>query len=95
MADLRAIIGRCPTVVSSSLGGRYHFAVEPGPRLGDDSVHVSCRTSGPDPLECDSLLVRIGTTLLVVQEQGNQPGGYKPLTELTEAAFRRYQTTGS
>ncbi|MFE9202846.1 hypothetical protein [Micromonospora sp. NPDC007230] len=97
MTDLRAFIGRCPTVASSGLGGgRYRFAVAPGPRLGDDSIHVSCSmTSGSGTLECDSVLVRIGTTLVVVQEQGNKPGGNKYLTQLAEAALRRYQTTGS
>lgn len=98
MTDLRTLIGRCPTVASSGQGGggSYRFATAPGPRLGDDSVHVSCSsTSGSDTLECDSLLVRIGTTLVVVQEQGNKPGGDKYLTQLAEAALRRYQTTGS
>jgi hypothetical protein len=98
MNDLRTFIGRCPTVASSGqgVGGSYRFAMAPGPRLGDDSIHVSCSmTSGSDTLECDSILVRIGTTLVVVQEQGNKPGGDKYLTQLTEAALRRYQTTGS
>ncbi|MFC0503629.1 hypothetical protein [Micromonospora costi] len=98
MADLRTLIGRCPAVASSGQGddGGYRFALEPGPRLGDDSVHVSCRmTSGTDTLECDSILVRAGTTLLVVQEQGNEPGGDTYLDQLAEAALHRYQTTGS
>ncbi|MGR6320332.1 hypothetical protein Q2K19_24205 [Micromonospora soli] len=98
MTDLRTFIGRCPTLVVSSglgIGDRYRFAVAPGPRLGDDSMHVSCSmTSGSDTLEGDSILVRIGTTLVVVQEQGNKPGGGKYLTQLAEAALRRYQTTG-
>jgi hypothetical protein len=98
MADLRTFIGRCPTVVLSSglgVGERYRFAVAPGPQLGNDSIHVSCSsTSGSGPLECDSILVRIGTTLVVVQEQGNKPGGNKYLTQLAEAALRRFQTTG-
>lgn len=38
------------------------------------------------------MLVR---TLLVVQEQGNRPADAEYLTQLTEAALRRYQTTGS
>ncbi|WP_154943011.1 hypothetical protein [Micromonospora palomenae] len=99
MTDLRTFIGRCPTVVVSSglgIGDRYRFAVAPGPRLGDDSIHVSCSTtSGSDPMGWDSVLVRIGTTLVVVQEQGNKPGGHKYLTQLAEAALRRYQTTES
>jgi hypothetical protein len=98
MTDLRTFIGRCPTVASSGqgVGGSYRFAVAPGPRLGDDSIHVSCSmTSGPDALECDSILVRIGTTLVVVQGQGNKPGGDRYLTQLAEAALRRYQTTGT
>ncbi|MET8834575.1 hypothetical protein ABZV78_11745 [Micromonospora sp. NPDC004540] len=98
MADLRAFIGRCPTVASSGqgVGGGYRFAVAPGPRLGDDSLHVRCSaTSGSGTLECDSVLVRTGTTLVVVQEQGNKPGGDKYLTMLAEAAVRRYQSTGS
>ncbi|PZG16929.1 hypothetical protein C1I95_16515 [Micromonospora craterilacus] len=98
MTDLRTFIGRCPTVTSSGLGvgGTYHFAIAPGPRLGDDSIHVSCSsTSGSDALTCDSILVRIGTTLVVVQEQGNNSGGDKYLTQLAEAALRKYQTSGS
>ncbi|MFI7650352.1 hypothetical protein ACIBTZ_30360 [Micromonospora sp. NPDC049460] len=99
MADLRTFIGRCPTVVVSSglgIGDRYRFAVAPGPQLGDDSIHVSCSSmSDFGTLECDSILVRIGTTLVVVKEHGNKPGGNKYLTQLAEAALRRFQTTGS
>ncbi|MFG2059356.1 hypothetical protein ACGFI9_35630 [Micromonospora sp. NPDC048930] len=99
MTDLRTFIRRCPTVVVSSglgVGDRYRYALAPGPRLGDDSVHVSCSTtSGSDELEWDSIVVRIGTTLVVVQEQGNKPGGDKYLTQLAEAGLRKYQTTGS
>ncbi|WP_189194941.1 hypothetical protein [Micromonospora fulviviridis] len=98
MADLRAFIGRCPTVASSGqgAGGSYRFSVAPGPRLGDDSIHVRCSsTSGSDALECDSVLIRIGTTLVIVQELGNRPGGDEHLTQLAEAALRKYQTTGS
>ncbi|MEV0427049.1 hypothetical protein [Micromonospora sp. NPDC050495] len=91
LADLRALVARCPTVVASS-GDRYRYAVAPGPRLGEDSIHLSC-SSGE--LECDSVLVRAGTTLLVIQEQGNAPGGHRHLAPFAEAALRRYQTTGS
>ena len=95
--DLRTFIGRCPTVESSFLGGgSYRFAVAPGPRLGDESIHLRCSmTSGSDTMECDSVLIRSGTTLLVVKEQGNKPGGDKFLTQLAEAALHRFQTTGS
>ncbi|MGK5740723.1 hypothetical protein [Micromonospora sp. URMC 103] len=98
MTDLRTVIARCPTVASSGqvVGGSYRFAAAPGPPLGDDSVHVSCSmTSGADTLECDSVLVRTGTTLVVVQEQGNKPGGHRHLTPLAEAALRRYRSTGT
>lgn len=98
MTDLRTFIGRCPTVVVSSglgIGDRYRYAVAPGPRLGDDSIHLSCRTSGSETLEWDSILIRIGTALVVVQEEGNKPGGDTYLTQLAEAALRRFQTTGS
>ncbi|MEV5765235.1 hypothetical protein AB0L34_11785 [Micromonospora sp. NPDC052213] len=99
MTDLRTLIGRCPTVVMSSglgVGDRYRFAVAPGPQFGDDSIHVSCSsTSDSGTLECDSVLVRIGTTLVAVKEQGNKPGGNKYLTQLAEAALRRFQATGS
>ncbi|MGW5669187.1 hypothetical protein [Micromonospora sp. NPDC003776] len=99
MIDLRTFIGRCSTLVVSSglgIGDRHRFAVAPGPRLGDDSMHVSCSmASGSDRLECDSVLVRIGTALVVVQEEGNKPGGDKYLTQLAEAALGRYQTAGS
>ncbi|MFF0469548.1 hypothetical protein ACFYPX_19210 [Micromonospora zamorensis] len=43
----------------------------------------------------DSVLVRTGTTLVVVQEQGNKPGDDTFLFQIAEAALRRYQTTGS
>ncbi|MEU1400047.1 hypothetical protein ABZ403_28805 [Micromonospora zamorensis] len=96
MTDLATFIGRCPTVASTGQGGRQRFAVAPGPRLGDDSIHVKCSaTYGADTLECDSVLVRIGTTLVVVQEQGNKPGDDTFLFQIAEAALRRYQTTGS
>jgi hypothetical protein len=97
MTDLRTFIGRCPTVALSGRrgGGSYRFAVAPGPRLGDDSLHVGCSsTSGSDPLECDSVLVRIGTALVVIKEEGNRPGGDKYLGRLAEAALQRYQATG-
>ncbi len=99
MTDLRTFIGRCPTLVVSSglgIGDRYRYAVAPGPQFGDDSIHVRCSsTSGSDRLECDSVLVRIGTALVVVQDTGSESGGDKYLAQLTEAAVRRYQTTGS
>jgi hypothetical protein len=91
-------IGRCPTLVSSGQGAgdSWHFAVDPGPRLGDDSIRVSCSaTSGSGTLECDTILVRIAATLVVVQEQGDKPGGDRYLTQLAEAALHRYQATGS
>jgi hypothetical protein len=58
-------------------------------------MHVSCSTSGAEMLECDSILVRIGMALVVVQEEGNKPGGDKHLAQLAEAALRKYQMTGS
>ncbi|NES27888.1 hypothetical protein GCE86_10025 [Micromonospora terminaliae] len=94
MTDLRTFVGRCPTVVASS-GDRYRYAVAPGPRLGDDSVHLSSHTSGAETLEWDSILVRTGTALVVVHEEGNRPGGDTHLTQLAEAALRTYQATGS
>ncbi|WP_406104311.1 hypothetical protein [Micromonospora globbae] len=96
MTHLRTLVGRCPTVVSPGGEDTWRFAVTPGPRLGDESVHVSCRmTSGPHTLGCDGLLVRVGTTLVVVKEEGNEPGGERYLVPLAEAAVRRYQATGS
>ncbi|RKN44493.1 hypothetical protein [Micromonospora endolithica] len=95
MTDLRAFIDRCPTATSSRSGHRYRYATAPGPRLGDDSVHVSCGVaSSSGTSRCDSILVRIGTALVVVQEQFNEPGGESSLTQLAEAALHRYQTTG-
>jgi hypothetical protein len=94
MADVRTLVGRCPVVTSSGSGSAevFHFAVASGPRLGDDSVHVSCSmTSGSDVLECDSLLVRVGSAVVVVAEQGNDPGGNRYLAPLAEAALRKYQ----
>ena len=92
VADLRTFIGRCPTVVSSGLSWR--FAVTPGPQVGDDSLHLSCSmTSGTDTLGCDSVLVRIGTTLVVVRAQAANPGD-RYLQQVAEAALRRYQVTG-
>lgn len=93
LADLRTFIGRCPTA-TSRFGDNYRYAVVPGPRLGDESVRVSCSTTS-GALGCDTVLVRIGTTLVVVQEQGNEPGGSKYLTQVAEAALRRYEATGS
>jgi hypothetical protein len=58
-------------------------------------MHLSSRTSGAETLESDSILVRIGTALVVVQEEGNKPGGDTYLTQVAEAALRTYQTTGS
>jgi len=99
MSDLRTIIRRCPTVVLTSgfaAGNRYRFAVAPGPRIGDDSMHARCSmTYGSKTLRCDSLLVRIGTTLVVIHEEGNGPGGDRYLAPLAEAAIRRYAVTGS
>ncbi|MFI6782568.1 hypothetical protein [Micromonospora sp. NPDC050276] len=98
MTDLRTLVDRCPTLASSGRGdgGSYRFAVAPGPQLGDDSIHLSCTvTSGLDTLECDSMLVRIDTALVVVQAEGNKFGGDKHLAQVAEAALRRYQTTGS
>ncbi|GIH17120.1 hypothetical protein Raf01_52920 [Rugosimonospora africana] len=99
VTDLRTLIGRCPSVVVSSGlgdGDRFRFAVAPGPPLGDDSIHVSeITTSGSETLESDSVLVRIGTTLVVVQEEGNKPGGDRYLPQLAQAALRRYEATGS
>ncbi|MFC4108167.1 hypothetical protein ACFOX0_19820 [Micromonospora zhanjiangensis] len=99
LTDLRALVGRCPTVVVSSgagVGDRHRFAVTPGPRLGDDSVRVSCgATSASGTLTCDSLLVRVGAALVAVQEEGNKPGDGDYLTQVAEAAVRRYQATGS
>ncbi|MGV9370659.1 hypothetical protein [Micromonospora tulbaghiae] len=96
MADLRTLIGRCPAVASPRQdGGSYRFAVVPGPRLGDESMRVDSSTiSGSTTLEWDSILVRTGTTLVTVHEQGNEPGGDDHLTRLAEAALRSYQTTG-
>ncbi|MFC4145133.1 hypothetical protein ACFO0M_02585 [Micromonospora mangrovi] len=97
MSDLRTFLGRCPTVASSGrVGGSYRFTVSAGPPLGDESLRVGCTmTSGTGILRCDSILVRIGTDLVVVQEQGNTPGDGRYLIQLTEAALRRYQATGS
>jgi len=98
LADLRAFVGRCPVVTTSS--GQdvltFRYAVAPGPRLGDESVRLSCSmTSGSDPLLCDGILIRTGTTLVAVQDQGDQSADDPYLAQLAEAAVRRYQTTGS
>lgn len=94
MAEVRTLVGRCPVVTTSDAGGKdvFRFAVASAPKLGDDSVHISCSMTGDsDPLECDSLLVRIGTTVLAVNEQGNDPGGDRYLPQLAEAGLREYQ----
>ncbi|MEU8049222.1 MULTISPECIES: hypothetical protein [Micromonospora] len=96
MTDLRTFVGRCPTVASGPGGGSYRFALAPGPGLGDDSLRVSSSsTSGADTLTFDSILVRTGTALIVVKEQGNNPDDDKLLAQVAEAALRRYQATGS
>ncbi|MEU4675637.1 hypothetical protein [Micromonospora sp. NPDC023737] len=95
LTDLRTFISRCPTVALSD-GYSYRFATAPGPQLGDESVRVICRmTSAAGTLECDGVFVRVGTTLVVVQEMANDPGGDKYLSQLAEAALRRLQATGS
>ncbi|MEU5564414.1 hypothetical protein [Micromonospora musae] len=95
MSDLRTFISRCPTVPSPD-GNTFRFATAPGPGIGDESIHVSeSMLSESGTLKGDSVLVRIGTTLVVVQEEVNEPGGDKYLGQLAEAALRRYQTTGS
>lgn len=98
LADLRAFVGRCPVVTTSS--GQdvltFRFAVAPGPRLGDESVRLSCSmASGSDPLLCDSVFIRTGTTLVVVQDQGDQSEDDPYLAQLAEAGVRRYQSAGS
>ncbi|SCE76492.1 hypothetical protein GA0070558_105198 [Micromonospora haikouensis] len=96
MTDLRTFVGRCPTVASGPGGGSYRFALAPGPGLGDDSLRVSSSsTSGADTLTFDSIVVRTGTALIVVKEQGNNPDDDKLLAQVAEAALRRYQATGS
>ncbi|MEU6204480.1 hypothetical protein ABZ814_12940 [Micromonospora musae] len=95
MSDLRRFISRCP-IVPSSDGDSFRFAIAPGPRIGDESVHVTESMTGESvTVKGDSILVRIGTTLVVVQEEANEPGGDKYLDQLAEAALHRYQTTGS
>ncbi|WP_229400838.1 hypothetical protein [Micromonospora okii] len=97
MADLRTFVGRCP-VVSSGLGdgSTSRFTVAPGPRLGDDSIRLGCNsTSDSDTLRCEALIVRTGSTLLVIKGEGGDPGGDRYVTPLAEAALHRYRTTGS
>ena len=97
LTDLRGFIGRCPGVASSGQdSGSFRFAAAPGPRLGDDSVHVSCSmTTASMVLECNSVIVRLGSAVVAVQEQGNESDGDGYLTQLAEAAVRRFQATGS
>ncbi|MEW2426895.1 hypothetical protein AB0877_02655 [Micromonospora sp. NPDC047644] len=96
MADLRTFIGGCPTLVLPDQDGSYRFAVAAGPRLGDDSLHlIQATTSRLDTLEWDVILVRAGTSLVVVQSEGNKPGGVEHLNRVAEAAVHRFQTTGS
>ncbi|MEV7329721.1 hypothetical protein [Micromonospora sp. NPDC093244] len=98
ITDLRTYVDRCPTVALSGQGddATHRFALTPGPKLGDDSVHLNCTaTSGADVLKCDVLLIHVGTTLVVIQEEGNKPGNDELLTRVAEAALRRYQKTGS
>ncbi|MFC5941775.1 hypothetical protein ABUL04_03240 [Micromonospora harpali] len=96
MTDLRTFVGRCPVVASGPGGATHRFALAAAPKLGDDSLFVSCSsTSGADTLTFDSILVRTGTALIVVKEQGNNPDDDKLLAQVAEAALRRYQATGS
>lgn len=97
LSDLRSLIARCPTVTTSDQdAGVYRFAVIPGPQLGDDSVHIRCyTTNSAGVLECNSLIVRIGSDLVAVQEPGNETSGDGELIEMANAALRRYQATGS
>ena len=90
LTDLRSLISRCPSVDS------FRFAVSRGPQTGDDSVHVSCSmTASFGALECNSVIVRVGSALVAVQEQGNESSGDGYLNQLAEAAVRRYQATSS
>jgi hypothetical protein len=41
------------------------------------------------------VLVLIGTALVAVQEEGNEPGGDQYFPQIVEAAVRKYQATGS
>ncbi|SCE84021.1 hypothetical protein [Micromonospora mirobrigensis] len=96
LTDLRTLVARCPNVLPPDGTGRYRYAIAPGPRLGDESVHVrQSAGTGPDTTRWDCLLVRVGTDLVVIQEEGNKPGGDELLVQLAEAAVRRYRTTGS
>ncbi|WP_143765500.1 hypothetical protein [Catenulispora acidiphila] len=99
MTEVRALIGHCPIVNTSGIGGDkevFRYAVAPGPRLGDDSAHVSCSmTTASDVLECDTVLVRIGTGLVAVFEEGSDPGGSRYLPQLAAAALQKYQAAGS
>lgn len=96
LTDLRTFVNRCPTVTASGqTAGVFRYAA-PGPRLGDDSLHVSCSmTADSGVLECNSVVVRIGSDLVEVAEQGNETSGDGYLTQVAEAAVRKYQSTKS
>lgn len=97
IADLRTFIGRCPTATPADHGvGDFRYAVIPGPHLGDDSIHVNCiMVASSGNLDCSSIIVRIGSALVAVMEQGNETNGDVYLNQVTEAAIRRFQATAS
>lgn len=100
LTDLRTMISHCPSVADVASHGMdaavFRYAVAPGPQLGDESIHVGCTmTSDSMALECNSVIVRIGSALVAVQEQGNESSGENYLSQIAEAAVRRYQATSS
>lgn len=67
-----------------------------GPHLGDDSIQVNCvMVASSGNLDCSSIIVRIGSALVAVMEQGNETNGDVYLNQVTEAAIRKFQATAS
>ncbi|MFC0005467.1 hypothetical protein [Micromonospora siamensis] len=98
VADLRTLVARCPSVLVSDGAGGFvsRYAIAPGPRLGDESVHGRQSSgTGPDTMRWDCLPVRVGTDLVAIQEEGNKPGGDELLVQLADAAVTRHRTTAS
>jgi hypothetical protein len=71
-----------------------HFSVAAGPQLGDESLRVRARTpsqvAGND-MEADAIVIRSGSTVLVVNELPTY-AQFSKLDDVAAAAYRRLTT---
>ena len=65
-----------------------------GPQLGDESLRVQARTRSQvagDDMEADAIVIRSGTTVLVVSEHPTY-AQFSKLDDVAAAAYRRLTT---